>query len=115
MELKATNQPTACETFSYGQVEDYIITISGTGLVGLTPSDVVVKTSIYPNPVQDVLNIKSASEGEYNYKIYSADGKLASSGKSSGKSIAVGQLGAGMYIITIDNGKEKFTEKLIKK
>src|SRR4029077_12347404 len=57
--MKYNGIPTACETFSYGQVEDYTVNIvSGAKLTSTETNTIEPTFSVYPNPVSgDVLNI----------------------------------------------------------
>ena len=82
--MKYKTEPTSCETFSYGEVEDYTVTI-GNSLKSST--DIMVnsiqyneerKIKIYPNPVEDVLNIQVLGNEiqNVNLKMYNAQSQL---------------------------------------
>lgn len=73
--------------------------------------------SIFPNPTDDVINVKtSVFEGVY-YLFYDINGKLLKEGNlTSGKTpIDVSQFAAGSYILTLNNKSENLKKfKLIK-
>lgn len=71
------------------------------------------KVEIYPNPVQNVLNIKS-DEKIKNVEIINTNGQIVLQSKS--KSFNVSNLNAGVYILKIVNAQGKTTtHKFIKK
>lgn len=73
--------------------------------------------SIFPNPTDDVINVKtSVFEGVY-YVFYDINGKLLKEGNlTSGQTpIDVSQFAAGSYILTLNNKSENLKKfKLIK-
>ncbi|SKC10115.1 Por secretion system C-terminal sorting domain-containing protein [Soonwooa buanensis] len=111
--LKWNGIPTACETFSYGQVEDYTVTV----VPNLAVSDINKNSafSIFPNPVKDVLNIQTTRSGEISYQVINTAGQAVLSGKTKGQNIQVQSLPVGNYIIQMTNGEETSTQKFIKK
>ncbi|PRB04144.1 peptidase M4 [Chryseobacterium sp. MYb7] len=116
--LKYSSLPTSpCETFSYGQVEDYTLRVAAPGsiasLVGESLGDNNA-ISIYPNPVNDIIKIKSSSRSEFKYQLADALGKVVLSGETKSQTINVESLLKGVYILSLDNGKEKNTQKIIK-
>ena len=112
--MKYNGIPTSCETFSYGQVEDYTLNIKPAGtvaeLVGVNLENAV---NVYPNPVKDVLNIDA--KGEYNYQLISTDGKVVKDGNQSVNTINVQNLPTGMYIMKITQDGKTSSHKVIKK
>lgn len=113
--MKYDGVPTSCESFTFGQVEDYIViakkkVLSANDLSGKN------QTAIFPNPVKNVLNIQSKESGDYNYKIINIAGQVVSNGKSADRKINVNQLSTGNYIIELtDRHGEKSVQKFIKK
>lgn len=71
------------------------------------------KTSIYPNPTTDYININS-SEKNNTIKITDLTGKVIFNGINTNK-IDVTHLIKGVYIIHIKTNKEEFIQKIIKK
>ncbi len=71
--------------------------------------------AVYPNPASKLVNVRFAKVGDYNVKIYSADGRLVKSlnmQNSAMQSIDISSLPAGIYYVKTDNLK---TQKLIVK
>lgn len=102
--------PVNCISFDDGEVEDYTVRISKLPTVNsLNQTDIL----IYPNPVKSILNVKNISE-KANYKIYSAAGRLISSGLIVNNKIDVSALISGVYIIDIDDKKGNVQKKFIK-
>lgn len=110
------NQPeNGCNPFAYGEIEDYPVQIQvslGTNEVnGANNSGI----QIYPNPVNDILNVTKVSD-KTAYKIYNTAGQLVGEGNINGGKINVSSLVKGGYVITIDEkGKDQFRSKFIKK
>lgn len=104
----------ACGDFPNGEVEDYNVIIAtnlGTSETGTKNNGI----QIYPNPVNDVLNVTKVSD-KAAYKIYSAAGQLIDSGNINSGKINVSALIKGGYVITIeDKGQDQFRSKFIKK
>ena len=74
---------------------------------------------IYPNPVSDVLYIRGSSEFEGNVTLQAANGKKVISEKIKSTpfepaGIDVRALGAGIYTVTVDDGKNVFSQRITK-
>lgn len=115
VDTSSPNPATSCETFAYGQVEDYSVNILS-GSLSTSASNLVKSISIYPNPVKDIINIQSKTAGELDYKITDIAGRMISKGKSADKKINIQNLKTGNYILELtDKSGQKTTEKIIKK
>lgn len=70
--------------------------------------------SIFPNPVKDVLNVKSTSKIK-SHKVYNISGQIVNARLISDSTIDFSHLGKGVYVVEIqlENGK-KTTQKIIK-
>ena len=70
--------------------------------------------SIYPNPVKDVLNVKTVSKIK-THKVYNLSGQIVNAKLISDKTIDFSRLEKGIYVVEIllENGK-KLTQKIIK-
>jgi len=119
--MKYNAIPTACEAFSYGQVEDYSINITASGAVVVEeiaklPEKVETSSvALYPNPVESELNISISETNGYTYKITNTLGQQIGSGELYGNPIDVSKLSTGIYIIELNNGSKKIVKKFAKK
>jgi len=70
------------------------------------------KISVYPNPANDLIYIKNASETTYFVAIYRIDGVLISQKQiSSNQPINISDLTSGLYLIRIENQAFKFIKQ----
>ncbi|CAI8927610.1 reprolysin-like metallopeptidase [Chryseobacterium sp. IT-36CA2] len=97
-----------------GGVMDLPVKISETLAVNETNAVKSSEISIYPNPADTFVEVKNL-KGKADYKIYTADGRLAQEGQIDGQRINVASLIKGMYVITIKDDKNTYNTKLIKK
>lgn len=89
-------------------------TVSAATLAVSEAGNNVKTVHIYPNPVDDMLNIMNVSSGA-SYEIFSTPGQLISKGTVGDGKINVSSLTKGVYFITI-NGKDINTKtKFVKK
>lgn len=108
--LQKDGIPVNCTNFKDGEVEDYTVRISKQPVPNsLNQADI----HIYPNPVSSVLYVKNISF-KAQYKIYSAAGRLISSGIILNNAIDVSNLIHGMYMIEIEDGGITIQKKFIK-
>ncbi|QXU47846.1 T9SS type A sorting domain-containing protein [Chryseobacterium sp. D764] len=99
---------------SQGSFKDFSVKISETLAVNETKDVKSTEISIYPNPADTFIEVKNL-KGKADYKIYTADGRLAQEGQIDGQRINVASLIKGMYVITIKDDKNTYNTKLIKK
>lgn len=111
--MKYNAIPTACETFSYGQVEDYTVNITSTARTEETSNNVIA-FNLYPNPVNgDVLNISNLDKAS-DYTIFNMMGQQVGNGKIENDAIYVGSLTAGTYLIQVSNENGSTAKRFIK-
>lgn len=124
--MKYNAAPTACETFSYGEVEDYSVNItSGSSApstdnpfaeqLGNEKSDIF---TLYPNPATDKLNVVlNGIEGDVSARIYDMRGAVVKFQMLTNRNntIEVNDLAPGVYMISIDDEKQPITKQFIKK
>ena len=109
--MKYNGVPTSCETFSYGQVEDYTINVTSSAKENELNS---ISINLYPNPVKgDVLHI-SGFEGEGSFRIFSSMGQELGNGKVENNMINVGNLSAGTYLIEVVTSNGTNMKRFIK-
>ena len=109
--MKYSSLPgSACEAFTYGQVEDYTLNIvsSGRGLENES-SALITDLRIFPNPAKDILNVTNATTEDY--KIYDTAGKLVKSGNLEKGSVNINTLVKGVYMIQIGEVTKKFIKE----
>jgi len=124
--MKYNAAPTACETFSYGEVEDYSVNItSGTSApstdnpfaeeLGNEKVDIF---TIYPNPAAEKLNVVlNGIEGEVSARIYDMRGAVVKFQMLTDRNntIEINDLAPGVYMISVDDEKQPITKQFIKK
>ncbi len=71
--------------------------------------------TIYPNPVSDFLQIRSASNTSKKIAIYDVIGKLVYQKNTSSNQINISQLKAGMYFLNVQQDGKIATRKLVVK
>ncbi|WP_433627159.1 reprolysin-like metallopeptidase [Chryseobacterium cucumeris] len=87
---------------------------SVSSLLAVSEGENVKSVKIYPNPVEDVLNVMNVSSSA-SYEIFNAPGQLIAKGTIGEGKINVRTLVKGIYFITITNKEEKSTTKFVKK
>ncbi len=93
-----------------GDIEDYgVIFATSLSIDELEKQ----KYNIYPNPVENTLNINSDNSDEKSITIYSTSGQLLKSVKTTDQnlSIDVSQFSSGTYLLNINNVPYKFIKK----
>jgi len=123
--MKYDSAQTACESFSYGEVEDYAINITNSAR---TTSDLMtantielgnetaISLSVYPNPSVNSIEIKlnSREVSNANYKIINIAGQSIKAGALSTETIDVSNISSGLYILEVNDGQKILRTKLIK-
>jgi chitodextrinase len=126
--MKYNSAATPCETFNYGEVEDYTVNITNStsnyyladesNATKLNNSDAKTGITVYPNPANEniTLNIKSG-ERNTSVSIYNTNGNLIKTVpmKSSERQINIAELPEGTYILKVADEKEPFVKQFIKK
>ncbi len=116
--MKWNGVPTSCESFSYGEVEDYTVNyVSGNGYEGQSEEISTLKSevNVYPNPANDVVYIQTGDISNTEVWVYNLRGKLVTSQKlnDSNGTLDVQHLSKGIYLIRINTNNEIVNEKLI--
>ena len=111
--MKYNAIPTACETFTSGQVEDYTVNIASSAARIANISKVVTEIKLYPNPTTSILNVSSVTENA-TFKVYNLLGQTVMNGKLSNNLIDVSNFSAGVYILELTDKDTTTTNRFIK-
>ncbi|WP_265132372.1 DUF5074 domain-containing protein [Chryseobacterium oranimense] len=98
---------------SNGKVVEKVLTVISTTSTLATAEVKKIEFSIYPNPVTDILTLKT-QEKILNVTIYDASGKIVNAQLNNGQ-INVSELPRGIYILKAVTDKAVYQQKLIKK
>jgi hypothetical protein len=114
--MKYNGVPTSCETFSYGEVEDYTVNIQSAARqeVEINADDAIV---VYPNPVTSgrlYVNLESGIEVR-TMQIVTSNGTSLRTVENSADGIDVSDLNQGVYILFINTDKGKVAKKFMMK
>ncbi|AZA48296.1 T9SS C-terminal target domain-containing protein [Chryseobacterium carnipullorum] len=101
-------------TTAYGQAEDYSITIVPAGSLAVNETNAKTKLAVYPNPMQDILNISAADRKVTEVTFYSAEGRLVKSVKENVSVIQTNDLKSGVYVVKVKTADSEQTFKVIK-
>ncbi|MFM9989374.1 M4 family metallopeptidase [Flavobacterium sp.] len=116
--MKYNAIPTSCESFTYGQVEDYTVNITAAFAVTAISSvnDIEgLSFNLYPNPVENVLNVSVIDNRKTTYRIYNMIGQDVKSGNLNQGEINISNLESGLYIFELNDGEKTLTKKFVKK
>ena len=126
--LKYNGTPTtACESFSYGQVEDYTVNIVASApvapeAIALNNNEVKMEKSpivlkLYPNPVEDYLSIdlEDFKSNVFAYEIINYQGRIVKAGKLETAGIDVSALSQGVFFLKLIKDEAVVFEEFIKK
>lgn len=70
---------------------------------------------VYPSTVSTSFSIDAPAGVAYTWNVMSLSGAVAKSGKASGNTlVAVPELAKGIYVVTVEEGSDKTTAKIIK-
>ena len=95
-------------------LDAFTITVIGTSL-SVEGQELERSIQLYPNPVKDILSIKSEAIVISKVAIYSVLGKKIKEVKSNFESIGISNLSKGLYIIRIFSDKGSITKRIIKR
>ena len=85
------------------------------GVVGMEQQS-ALNFKVYPNPVSDVLNIETSSNGPVQVQIFNAMGELVYDKNSTSLSrmnVDMSALSPGLYMVNLTEGKQTVSEKIL--
>ncbi|MDN3723221.1 GEVED domain-containing protein [Aequorivita sp. SDUM287046] len=113
--MKYNASQTACESFSYGEVEDYTVNIGGSGMQNMAEGNIMgnAEMSLYPNPAKQTLNVSLLDAEGKDFVIYNMVGQIVNKGIFT-ESIDVSALGSGVYMIEVNTENNKLMKRFVK-
>ncbi len=116
--MKYNSAPGACETFTYGEVEDYTVNVGGVVFAkenNITKTITLDQISLYPNPVYDnYLYLSGLQNENIEYRILNYVGQTIMNGKMYEDTVDVSSLTKGVYIIEIQYEQKTRSIRFIK-
>lgn len=122
--MKYNAAPTACEAFSYGEVEDYTVNVTAAaGAPGIENpfatqlgNEEPSSFTVFPNPASSQVKIQlNGIEGDVMMRIYDMRGGLVKVMPVNGETdVDVSDLAKGVYVISIDEEKEAIKKQFVK-
>jgi len=123
--MKYNSSQTSCESFGYGEVEDYTVNVGQAAAQGLNNDNLAATAignegatfgaSIYPNPVTgNEIFVRMDDARETSYQIYDMLGKLVLSGELTRNAIQLNRLSGGVYMLQLGDGQKSITKKFVK-
>lgn len=119
--MKYNAVPTSCETFTYGQVEDYTVNIvASTAVTSINSSEELENGkqnfdfNPYPNPTKEILYIGILDNRPVTFEIYNLIGQKVIHGENVETGINVSEIPSGMYVIEVNDGQKKLSKKFVK-
>ncbi|SEB50435.1 Por secretion system C-terminal sorting domain-containing protein [Tenacibaculum sp. MAR_2009_124] len=119
--MKWDSAQTSCESFSYGEVEDYSVMIGSSNSRNRTiknknySENSLLQDVVYPNPVMNTFSIKTEGDLNSTFKLINQNGQVIKSGNTGNKNIDISNLNSGVYLIQIKNGSQTILKKVVKK
>lgn len=118
--MKRTAYPGTCETFTYGEVEDYTVSFGSKSMAGSAPESSADNPStaifrIYPNPATKNLNILRLKQSDYDAELYSNTGQVIWKSRlvNDLTTIDINHLRVGLYLFRYNSPDGGGTLKVI--
>ncbi len=108
VQMKYNAIPKSCESFTYGQVEDYTVNIQNSAT--FAKLDIKQSIRIFPNPAKDFITITGTSKSP-SYKIFDMSGKIIKTGMLTDKKVNVTSLPNGLYLIQVEGTTHRFIKE----
>ena len=120
VQMKYNAAPTACETFSYGEVEDYTVNVGSSTVnsvaqgIEIAEEANIYDMEVFPNPTEGTINVQMLDNRSVSYKVTNLMGQTLKAGKLN-QEINVTDLASGIYILEVNDGHKSISKKFAKK
>jgi bacillolysin len=121
VQMKYNAASTACEAFSYGEVEDYTVNIGAAAINGIVATEISateiknIEFKLAPNPVENIINLSGVTSKNGTFTIVNQMGQVVKAGQLNQNEINVESLQQGIYIFEANDGNKVVTKRFSKK
>jgi bacillolysin len=114
---------TSCGSYSYGETEDYTVSITGGAAIAAAPASLTAGTvsgdailSLYPNPATSSLTLSLSSNEELTkVEVLDARGATVPAARYQGQGqLDISRLAGGLYLLRASDGQRTFTQRFVK-
>ena len=120
--LSDNSATTSCNSYSYGETEDYTVNITGGAALapatltgGTTGTTEVRSLVLYPNPATEMLNVALTDNSAITSVVVSDVRGARLEGLSfSNGTLNIGRLAKGMYTLTVSDGQKVYHQRFVK-
>ncbi|TGE15274.1 M4 family metallopeptidase [Hymenobacter elongatus] len=120
MVMSDASGTTSCNAYSYGETEDYSVTITGgttfDGPAGIAGGVSAARFDVYPNPATDHLTIVLPNNAPVvSVQVLDARGASSTAARHEGNGqLDISALAQGMYTLTVSDGQTTYRQRFVK-